>query len=86
MTASCNGCRAMKLETWPNGVTAARCFSDRAPVGRIQHRGRVVELLPPAATAHGMDNLRRITSPVWCPRHRKTEIGEKNGKTEKPPL
>lgn len=100
MKLSCAGCRDLRLETWPNGVMAARCFSDRAPVGRIQHRGRVVELLPPSATAHGMDNLRRIFRPAWCPRQMNLKRAaegdgphetdrdrrQRNGKTEKEPI
>jgi len=73
MTAPCNGCRALKLETWPKGVTVARCFSDRAPAGTIDHRGRVVEIYGPAAELDRRPPP-RILAPVWCPGKR-TEKG-----------
>lgn len=66
MTAPCNGCRALQLETWPKGVTVARCFSDRAPAGTIDHRGRVVEIYSQEAHIEA-GPLPRIRRPQWCP-------------------
>ena len=84
MTALCNGCRALQLETWPKGVTVARCFSDRAPAGTIDHRGRVLELYSPEAHIEA-GPLPRIQRPAWCPQNQ-TETGDRDGKTEKPTL
>lgn len=84
MTAPCNGCRALQLETWPKGVTVARCFSDRAPAGTIDHRGRVVEIYGPAAQI-GERELPRIQRPAWCPQ-KQTETGDRDGKTEQAPF
>ena len=82
MAAPCNGCRALKLETWPKGVTVARCFSDRAPAGTIDHRGRVVEIYSQEAHIEA-GPLPRIRRPRWCPGK---ETGDRDGKTDKPPL
>lgn len=95
MKPSCTGCRDLRLETWPKGVRAARCFSERAPAGSIDHRGRVVELYQPEANLEA-GPMPRIPCPMWCPRGdpsgpygqggQTTETGERNGKTDKPPL
>lgn len=67
MTPSCNDCRDLKMELWPKGVRAARCFSERAPRGTIRPRGRTLEVFTPESGS-GSAPPGRIARPVWCPR------------------
>lgn len=62
MFDTCAGCESLKLEAWPKGVKAARCFS-KGQSGSIKPEGRTLEVSPVGIVA--------IPRPAWCPGKRK---------------
>jgi hypothetical protein len=58
MFDTCAGCESLKLEGWPKGVKAARCFS-KEQSGNIRPEGRTLEVSAVGIVA--------VPRPAWCP-------------------